>query len=623
MKKIYVTLGLLVALSGYAQNKHTAKADKYFDSYQYALAIKEYEGLIKSKKADSYVYNQLANSYFLIGNSDKAAQYYNRATESEQEAETYFRYAQVLRMQGKYQEAEKQMQTFVEKAPNDNRAIAFRSNPNYMRALQSKDKLFNIKETNLKSAVNEFGAVLTDENVVYFASTRSGQIDKRGTGDAYLDIYQTIYSSDNTLSEPTAIQELNTPYHDGPVTVSADGKTMFFSRDGLAEGKFKKNKKANAKIGKVGLYSAQKVGDKWTNVKALPFNSTDYSVGNPSLSKDGKTLYFASDMPGGFGDNDIWRVSVNGDGTYGTPENLGAIVNTPGKESFPFISEDNILYFASNGLQGFGGYDVYMLDLSGKGTSKEAQNVGKPINSEKDDFALTYNKGKDVGFFSSNRSGVDKIYYAFAICKRDAEVIVKNANTGVLLSGANVTLFDNDQRAVKTEHTNASGLANFVTECDKVYNLQASLKDYEPSSVTLSKERGKTVTEILLTPVAVVVTENEIILNPITFEYDKAVITAESEAELDKLVKILEEHPEMEILVRSHTDERGSEKYNLRLSERRAKATVKYIVSKGINKKRVSGKGFGKSEPKVDCGENCTEEQYAQNRRSEFIIVKK
>lgn len=623
MKKIYITLGLLVALSGYAQNKHTAKADKYFESYQYALAIKEYEGLIKSKKADSYVYNQLANSYFLIGNSDKAAQYYNRATESEQDAETYFRYAQVLRMQGKYQEAEKQMQTFAQMAPNDNRAVAFRSNPNYMRALQSKDKIFNIKETNLKSATNEFGAVLTDDNIVYFASTRSGKIDKRGTGDAYLDIYQTIYSSDNTLSEPTAIKELNTPFHDGPVAVSADGKTMFFSRDGQAEGKFKKNKKANVKIGKVGLYSATKVGDKWTNVKALPFNSTEYSVGNPSLSKDGKTLYFASDMPGGFGDTDIWKVSINPDGSYGEPQNMGASVNTPGKESFPFITDEGVLYFASNGLQGFGGYDVYMLELNGKSNRTGAQNVGKPINSEKDDFALTYNTTKDVGFFSSNRSGVDKIYYAFAICKRDAEVIVKNAKTGEVLSGANVTLLDNEQRAVKTEHTNHLGVAKFVTDCDKNYNLQASLDKFEPSSVALSKDKGKTSTEISLTPVEVIITETEIVLSPIVFEYDKADITEQGAEVLDKLVQTLKDNPEMVIMVRSHTDERGTDKYNQRLSERRAKATVKYVVGKGISKQRISGKGFGKAEPKVNCGENCTEEQHQQNRRSEFIIVKK
>src|SRR5690606_28417131 len=285
----------------------------------------------------------------------------------------------------------------------------------------------------------------------------------------YLDIFQSVYSSDGTLSEPTSVADLNSKFHDGPMAVSADGKVAFFSRDGRAEGEVEKNKDANARIGKVGIYRAEKKDGKWTNIKPLPFNSTEYNVGNPSLSKDGKTLYFASDMPGGFGENDIWKVTVNANGTYGKPENLGAKVNTAGRESFPFIAEDGTLYYASNGRLGFGGLDVFKLEAG----ANEAVNLGKPVNSEKDDFAFTFNQSKEIGFVSSNRNGTDNIYYVNPICGREALVIVKDAVTGKVLNEASVSFIDSSKNTLKTEMTNAQGQTSFSTECNKEYSLRS------------------------------------------------------------------------------------------------------------------------------------------------------
>ncbi len=621
MKKLYITLGLMVALGSYAQNKNTEKADKLFETYQYVSAIKEYESLIKNKKADAYVYKQLADSYYHIFNMDKAAQYYAKATAESQEAETYYNYAQALKTQTKYAEANKQMDKFASLAPNDPRAKAHKANPNYIPTLQSKDKLFDIKETSLgKSGSSSFSPVIGNDNIVYFTSNRSGRTDKRGTGEAYLDIFQSVYSQDGTLSEPTPVSDLNSKFHDGPITVSADGNTAFFSRDGLSEGIFEKDKEANVKIGKVGIYRATKKDGKWTNIKGVSFNSTEYSVGNPSLSKDGKTLYFASDMPGGLGDTDIWKVAVNGDGTYGEPVNLGSKVNTAGKESFPFIAEDGTLYFASSGRPGFGGLDIFKLEAN----ASEAVNLGQPVNSAKDDFGFAFNTTKELGMFSSNRNGFDNIYYAYPVCGREAAIVVKDAKTGKVLSGAAVAILDAKKNSLKTETSSAQGTVNFYTECNKDYSVQASLKDYEPATVALAASKGgKTTTEILLNPIEVVITEKEVILPPIFFEFDKSNITEQGANELNKLVKVMNDHPNMVILVRSHTDTKGSDAYNMRLSERRAQSTVQYIISKGINKDRISGKGFGESEPKVDCKDNCTEEQDAENRRSEFIIVKK
>jgi len=619
MKKLYITLGLMIALSGFAQNQDTEKADKFFSSYQYSSAIKEYESLVKDKKADAYVYKQLGESHYYLNNVDKAAQYYAQAVKSNQSAETHFNYAQVLKTQGKYAEANKQMDKFASLAPNDQRAIGYKSNPNYVQSLQSLPKLFDVTETKInKPESSDFGAVLGADNIVHFASTRSGRKDKRGTGTTYLDIFQSVYSADGTLSEPTSVGDLNTKFHDGPVAVSQDGNVVFFSRDGRSEGSVEKDKGANARIGKVGLYRAEKKDGKWKSIKALPFNSTDYNVGNPSLSKDGKTLYFASDMPGGFGENDIWKVTVNANGTYGKPENLGATVNTPGRESFPFIAEDGTLYFASNGRLGFGGLDVFKLEAG----SSEAVNLGKPVNSEKDDFAFTFNQSKEIGFVSSNRSGSDNIYYVHPICGRDALVIVKDAVTLKVLSDASVSFIDSSKKTLKTETTNTKGETSFHTECNKEYSLQASLEGYEPNTALLASSKGgKTTTEILLTPEVIIVPKERVELQPIHFDFDKSDITEQGAEELDKLVRVMNKYTDMVIFVKSHTDRKGSLSYNDRLSERRAKSTVEYLISKGISKDRISGKGFGKREFLVDCGEECTDEQDAMNRRSEFLIV--
>lgn len=622
MKKLYITLGLLVALSGYAQNKDTAKADKMYDSYQYVGAIKEYETLVKNKKADDYVYKQLGNSYYHLFDMDKAIQYYAQAVKKEQkDTEIYYNYAQALKTKGKYEEANKQMDKFASLSPNDPRAKVHKANPNYIPSLQSKEKLFDVTETKLnKQGSSSFGAVLGDDNIVFFTSNRSGKTDKRSTGESYLDVFQSVYSADGTLSEPTSVSDLNSKFHDGPIAVSADGKVAFFSRDGRAEGEVEKDKDANARIGKVGIYRAEKKDGKWTNIKPLPFNSTEYNVGNPSLSKDGKTLYFASDMPGGLGASDIYKVEVKGAGSYGKPVNLGDKVNTPGREGFPFITDDGTLYFASNGRQGFGGLDVFKLEPK----ANQAVNLGKPVNSEKDDFAFTFNETKEIGFVSSNRSGEDKIYYVHPICGRDALVIVKDAKTGEVLADANVSILDDKKNTITSQTTSEKGTTNFYTECKKEYALQASKANYEPNTVVLasSEKGGKTETVILLTPIEVIVTVDEVILNPIFFEFDKSNITEQGAQELDKLVKVMTvDYPEMVIFVKSHTDSKGSDLYNERLSERRAQSTVQYVISKGVDKDRITGKGFGEYEPKVDCKDDCTEEEDAMNRRSEFIIV--
>ena len=621
MRKIYVTLSF-VMVSGIlsAQNQYTKTADKLFDRYEYVDAAKEYLKLAEGSKADSYVYKQLAESYYNVFNTKEAVKWYAKVVEQKQEAETYYKYAQMLKAEGNFKEADKQMQQFAQLAPNDQRAKTFVSNPNYLPELKGQAKLYDIAKSDISSDKTDFGAVLTNDNNVYFASARN--TSKRSSNfneEPYLDIYRATYNANGTISDAVAVDNLNTRWHDGPASITNDGNTMYYGSESFNEKEFTKDKAKNSKFGKIYLYKATKEGDKWANSKPLPFNNKEYDVRNPSISKDGKTLYFSSNMPGGFGGEDIWKVSVNGD-EYGTPENLGAKVNTEANESFPFITDDNILFFSSNGKQGFGGLDVFKIDLN-KGS--EAMNVGEPVNTSKDDFAFTYNATKKVGFFSSNRDGVDNIYKADPVCNVQALVRVKDVKTGKVIEGATVLLVDEKQKTVSNQTTALNGQTLTGVLCNTAYSAQVSKQGYESGVFEVAKaENEQVVVEALLTPIMPIITEREVILQPIYFEFNKSNITAEGAAELDKLVMVMNEYPNMVIFAKSHTDSRGSDKYNMNLSDRRAKSTVQYLISKGIAKDRISGQGFGESEPKVAC-KPCTEEQYAQNRRSEFLIVKK
>ncbi len=620
MKNLYIAL-FFVAISSslIAQNKDTKTADKLFNRYEYVSAAKEYQKLVDTGKADGYVYKQLADTYYNMFNTADAATWYAKATVTSQDAETYFRYAQMLKANGKYEEANKQMNKFAAMVPNDLRAKAFKENPNYVPRILSKNVSYTVNSLPLSSDKSDFGAVMYD-NTLYFTSARNGARKNYGwNGEPFLDIYSSIMGDSGNFSEPTTITSLNSKFHDGPVTISSDGNTMYFSSDSFREGLFEKDKVNKLKLGKNNLYVATKSGDAWTNIKPLPFNSKDFSLSNPSLSRDGKTLYFSSNMPGSLGGVDIWKVAING-ADFGTPENLGAKVNTEGNESFPFIADDNTtLYFASSGKQGLGGYDVYMIDLA-KGT--EAANMGKPINTEKDDFAFTFNKAKNLGFLSSNRNGNDDIFSATPICGVDLLVIVTNAKTGEILPNAKVSVVDEKKNTLSTETSNDKGEVNFRVECDKIYSIQATKDGYEGNVFPVAKSKGPIAkVDAPLQPIDVIVTPTEIVLKPIYFEYDKSNITQEGAFELDKLVQVMKNNDKLVIFAKSHTDSRGSDDYNLSLSDRRAKATVQYVISKGIPAERISGKGFGESELKVQC-EPCTEEQHSQNRRSEFLIVK-
>jgi len=633
MKNTYYifTLLLLVTSFSIAQNKDTKKADKHYDRLEYVEAIKDYEKLVEKGKADAYVYQQLADSYYHIYNTKKAETYYGLyiAEEPNANEDTYFRYAEMLKANEKYSESNQVMNDFANRYPQDNRAKEFKNNPNYLNRIRNEKTMYTVNALpTLNTEKSDFGAY-ERENVVYFVSARNKSRKNYAWNDQpTLDIYMTNKVADD-FDEPTLISgEVNSKYHEGTIAISPDGNTIYFTRNDYTDGDYEKSSEG---IGQLKLYMATLINEKWDDVQELPFNNSEYSTGHPALSEDGKTLYFSSDMPGGYGMSDLYKVSVNGDGTFGEPQNLGGNINTKGRDSFPFIDDEGTLYFSSDGHLGLGGLDIFYID-AGKSSLADVKNMGQPVNSTGDDFAYTYNKANKAGYLSSNRGSVDmlvandEIYRVGVIEIKELDLIVKviNSETGELIEDAEVIIYNEDEVQVATQQTNEDAEAEFTLPGEKNYDIQVNADEYESNSASVSETDGEEVSlTIELDPIKPIITPEEVVLNPIYFEFDKSNITAEGAMELDRLVAVMKKHETMEIFVRAHTDKRGADNYNLDLSKRRAKSTVEYVVSKGIDASRISGEGFGETQPKVECGSNCSEEQYQENRRSEFKITKR
>lgn len=634
MKKIYLSLLLVASLyTAQAQNtgfistpqERIKHADDLFKRYEFVEAVEHYTKLVRGEKTDNYVMIQLAESYYHLFNTVESAKWYAKAIEvnPNQDPEVYYKYAQMLKASGRYESSNKVMKKFADLKPEDSRAIDFLKEPDYIPALRSQEALFTFEDSRMNhSQFSDFGGILTADNILYFASARDESKRKYGWNDQpFLNVYAATYVADEEkFKDIKPVDELNTKHHDGPTTITADGQTMFFATESFRGGKYEKDKKNRLKKGKVSVYRAKYSGKKWTDIEPVPFNSPNYMVSNPAVSPDGKTLYFASDMPGTVGDMDIWRVDLHEDGTYGTPENMGTIINTEGRESFPFVSEDGKLIFASDSHRGFGGLDLYMFDLTDP--NAKVRNIGDPINTAKDDFHLSYYPEKGVGFLSTNRVGRDDIYKVRPVCVTEMVVTVKDVKTGAIIKNAQVAILDYDKNIIETRFTDAYGIVRYDTDCNKVFALQVEGEGYESRDVELQKwGNGKYPIDVELRPIEMIVIDKKIILGDVYFEFNKSNITQQGAFELNKLVQILQRNPNMRIKIESHTDNRGSDVYNLKLSDERARSTMQYVVSKGISPNRLQAKGYGESSPKVDCGENCNEEQHAINRRSEFIIL--
>ena len=636
MKNIFtfIALTFLSITTIDAQDKSSKKADKQFSKLEFVKAAESYKKLINNGKSSDYVVAQLAECYYNIFNTVEAEKWYATLVEDSSDPDIIFKYSQMLKANGKYKLSNKWMNKFVELRPADNRATSFLKNPNYLPKIISKGKRFNVQNLDINSEYSDFGGTLNN-NKLYITSSRNTvglfdlgrwitqRINYGWNNEPYLDIYSfDVTESGSYLNEDYLGSNINTKYHEGLASFDNEGN-MYISRESFYENEYVKDPESNNITSLIGIYKITK-GEK--NVVALNINSVEYSVKNPSVSSDGKTLYFSSDMPGGFGNFDIYKGDIDEQGNINNVENLGQKVNTEGQEMFPFIGDKNNLYFSSDSQLGLGGLDVFFTkEVDGKWAS--VRNVGIPVNSNADDFAFNMNEATGEGFVSSNRSGgkgSDDIYSIkrlIPICDVLLTANVMDAKTKLGIDSATTSISDNEGNIASTKTSSNEGVSEFMLVCDEAGKLIVSKEGYNSKIVDLKISNEEfTSIDVMLDPIEKIIVAEKIELNTIYFDFDKSNIKAEAAFELDKLVQIMNKYPEMTVSIESHTDSKGPSSYNQRLSERRAKTTSQYVISKGIDSSRLSSAGKGESSPVVDCT-NCSKDEDQLNRRSEFIIT--
>lgn len=631
---------VLVALKGNAQKAGQNKAEKEYNQYAYIDAIATYERIAEKGYKDEKMFQRLGNAYYFNGELTNAVKWYDAlfALNAEQEPEYYYRYAQTLKASGDYTKADKTLEAFNKKISTDKRGVLFENNKNYLEQIKANSGRYEIANAGINSTQTDYGSAYYNNKIVFASARDTGGIAKKTfkwTNKSFTNLYSAELKADGTLGKPERFEKkINSKFNESTPAFTKDGKTMYFTRNNYLDGKRGKD---NQKITLLKLYKADFSNGKWINITELPFNSDQYSTAHPALSTDEKKLYFASDMPGTLGQSDLYSVSINSDGSFGKPENLGAAINTEGRETFPFISADNELYFASDGRPGLGGLDVFVTTISNNGTFEEVQNIGAPINSNQDDFAFIINNENRNGFFSSNREGGignDDIYKLTEtrklLCEQKLTGIVVDQETNKVLDNAKVTLLDEQFKIIDEVVTGIDGSYIFKLKCNTTYHVRAAKQDYETKeiSVTTKDQTGETSITIALEKRIKTVgvgTDLAKTLNiPIIyFDLDKSFIRKDSAFELEKILAVMKQYPKMKIDIRSHTDSRQTAAYNIALSDRRAKSTAQWLIKNGIAPNRLTAKGYGESQLTNNCSDGvaCTEAEHQLNRRSEFIIT--
>ena len=709
------------------------KADKFFKNFSYTKAIDRY---LQINQKSLHVKQNLAEAYYHLSDFTKSEKWSKEVMNTTGfTPEDVRRYSYILRINQKYPESENMMNKFYALSSSDSRAIQAKNKTNTYPNIQRDRNQFHIKNLRMNNPAEEFGPSFYKDQVV-FASSRGPKspIGRQWNGNNYpfLNFFRGTEDENMELNNiQQFFKKKNRKWHEGPVSFNEEGTYMVFTRNNY-EGT------SSDKTRKLMMFSSEFKEDKWTKGVAMPFNSPEYSVGHASLSPDGKTMFFASDMPGGFGGIDIYKSVRTGD-TWGEPINLGSKINTEGREAFPFIDyKGKMLIFASDGHYGLGGYDLFLASV-GSSSYGTPRNIGFPINGSHDDFAMIIDKDFTKGYFSSNRPdghGDDDIY-SFKMLKpfcKPLKGTAKDKNTMLALNGVSVSLFDKDGNVLETVETLEDGAYEFCIDDKETYALKGTKDEYSEgnNSANMNTDADEVIADLLLAQAPdfslyVVVTDrqtgallnnvkstmtacdgsfqevyytsangdftealnnklndnvcftilyekagyeslekrysfildhpgqynlaeqlvrkttggidvvpprdqprvdpDEIVINPIYFNLDRCNIRPDAKVELDKIVSLMTQYPNLTIELSSHTDCRARKKYNQVLSDCRAKTTLKYIQSRISNPSRISGQGYGETRLTNGCAceptndSNCSDAEHQLNRRTEFIII--
>ena len=642
MKKIIAILILAKISIGLAQDGKIKRADENFENFAFMDAIASYEGLTKKGLNDEDIFKKLGNANYMNAKYDEAATWYGKLVQLENtslEPNYLYRYAQSLKSLGKYEESDLWMNKFQLAKSSDLRAGIFNKNQKYLEKIESNSGRYTVKNLSLNSNVSDFSpSFYGEKNIVFSTARDSGIVTKKihqWNKGAFLNLYNATFDSEGNTSEiRTFSKSLNTKTHESSAVFTKDKKTIYFTRNNSKNGSFSRD---SQKVSRLKIYRGQLIDEKWVDIEELPFNSDEYSIAHPALSKDEKTLYFSSDMPGTNGLSDIFKVAINEDGSFGTPQNLGKTINTEARETFPFIHED-ILYFSSDGHPGLGGLDVFA--VKHQDLNSEILNVGEPVNSTEDDFSFIIN-GKSLGYFASNREGGkggDDIYSLIENepltfrCYDDITGVIVDSENNETISNATFEIISSDGSIIQEGVSDVDGKFTLQLDCNEGnYTFNGNKETFEKGTASLLVTGGESkevtvplhkIPEILLAPVGQDLIKH-LALNPINFDLDKSNIRPDAQEILNKVVEYLTKYQDAKISIDSHTDVKASYSYNKSLSKRRAKSTYNYLIEQGIDAARMMYKGYGETKLVNDCTvwNKCTPSENEKNRRSEIIVV--
>lgn len=726
MKKSIILSILLIPIYFFGQTS-IKKANNHFSNFSYHKVIEKLEGNVN---LTTDAQRKLAESYKLVGNHAAAEIAYAKLVNAtDKTPNDVYAYAQVLKMNAKYTEAQQQMDVYAALNSKDSRVALHKQNKNYTIDLLKNKGQFDVKNLAANSPEQDFGVTYFKDQLVYTSSKHDINAAYRrwnGNNLPFLDLYIGTPDANGEITNTKKFNTLNKKYHEGPASFSKDGNVVIYTQD---------NYKKKSKDGTTNLEMMISTFEngKWSIKKAFPLNNEEYSVGHPALSADGQTLYFASDIPGGKGGVDIYRATKDTNGNWINITNLGDKINTEGNEMFPFIHESGLFFFSSDGRPGLGGLDVFVTEIKNKKIGK-VLNVGNPVNGPKDDFSMVLNTTKTKGYFASNRDGGkgDDDVYSYNLLKpfQFGKLIkgIAKDEKGTILANVTVSLFDAQGKVVQTVTTTANGEYSFDVENSGAYRLTGKATNYFNanntvnvsddadvivSNLILEKDPGLSLVAIItdaktqqaLSGVKITITQKDntpfdsyvtqdvgnyrkalptnkigdklvyklklekagyltkdvdftytitkagdinihealnltlskleiggdlakmIDIKPIYFDLGKYTIRKDAAVELDKIVKIMNEYPNMVIELGSHTDCRATAVFNEKLSDNRAKASAEYIKKSISKTDRITGKGYGESKLKNGCAcegtvkSTCSEEEHQQNRRTEFIIL--
>jgi outer membrane protein OmpA-like peptidoglycan-associated protein len=639
MKRFIYLLTIVLPFSGcvFSQTKSSAelKGDASYFRRDYDKAISHYQ----SEELTSQGLRSYAHSLEEMNQTIEAEAQYAKLMKltDNNNLEDQYHYANLLKVNGKFKEYFANMDLFSNLKPLDSRSISYLRNKDNFDVLSIDNPLNKIQLLSINTEHSDFGASFWKDQVVYTSNQLNpemfSRIDSR-TNEPFLNMYVADIQNEQFLQARLFNRGMKDPTNDGPASFAKKGTFMAYTRNHLMD-------RSEDKIVELQIHFSTFENNEWSKPTPFEYNYSSYSVGQPFLTEAGDSMYFTSDMPGGFGGKDLYLSTWSNEGYWTKPLNLGHEINTESDEMFPFYDEQaKLLYFASDGHFGLGGLDLYYF------MNNEAVNLGAPINSRQDDFALILRRDGLNGYFSSNRStgkGSDDIYSVNLSKKRSLERRIEGAtfdSENQPLSNVYIRLFNEKNELIQSLESK-DGQYRFIVLNTGYFTLKGTKELYnEGVKKAYFAQKDTFVTANLIlsqnqiekeasTPIVVQVdSEKLVLLNSIFFDFDMFNIRKDASVSLDEIVKIMNNYPNMEVNLRSYTDCRGSEVYNQYLSDMRAQESVSYIQQRISKPLRISGKGFGESKPlnKCECQDHivsqCTVKEHQQNRRTEFSVVK-